>query len=109
MRLYLRMEEEGRKEGGRVGYLTQRCFFTLCSAASVSKRYLFYLLRTDRNWLSKYLGCSLAENCHLRKNTPNKVGTKSGGLDASPSTRTTPVRFPCITATCPDRVILLTS
>lgn len=37
MRLYLRMEEEGRKEGRRVGYLTQRCFFTLCSAASLKK------------------------------------------------------------------------
>lgn len=27
----------GRKEGRRVGYLTQRCFFTLCSAASLKK------------------------------------------------------------------------
>lgn len=58
---------------------------------------------------AKYLGCKPAKNYHLRKNAPNKTGTKSGGLGASLSGRSTPGTLSLRYGNRPDNAMLFCS
>lgn len=106
--LCLRMEDGGRNEGGTktswISGTTLLLYSVICRNCLKGMALAISCART-----AKYLGCKHAKNYHLRKNAPNKTGTKSGGLDPSLSGRSTPGTLSLRYGNRPDSVMLFCS
>lgn len=108
MSLCLRMEDGGGKEERTktswISGTTLLLYSVICRNCLKGMALAISCVRT-----AKYLGCRPAKNYHLRKNAPNKTGTKSGGLDASLSGRSTPGTLSLRYGNRPDNAMLFCS